>query len=483
MTFKNLDLISPLLEALAKEGYTSPTPIQEKAIPHLLEGRDVMGIAQTGTGKTAAFVLPMLQEMDANKKTPAPGAPRMLVLAPTRELAAQIDQSVEAYGRFLKFRHTVIFGGVNQGHQVRALSRRVDVLVATPGRLLDLMDQGFIRLDDVDFFVLDEADRMLDMGFIHDVKRVVSELPMKRQSLFFSATMSPQIGKLARSFLIDPAHVEVTPQATTVERIQQDVFFVDQEHKNDLLLSLLRKRDHNCVLIFTRTKHRANKVAQMLNNNKIYADAIHGNKSQNQRTKALKDFKSGFLSVLVATDLAARGIDVDEITHVINYDLPHEHEVYVHRIGRTARAGSEGIAYSFCAAEEREDHRAIEKLTGVKMNIRKHPNHSNTAQFAEGAAAKPAPRAQGRGRSGGSRGSGQKGGRSGGSGGSGRSGKPGSKGGQSGKPKNSGNSDSKGSSSGSSRKPASKGTYRKSHSKGGQSSSTSHKKGNQRTRK
>jgi len=472
MTFKNLNLISPLLEALAKEGYNSPTPIQAKAIPHLLEGKDVMGIAQTGTGKTAAFVLPMLQEMEANKKTPAPGAPRMLVLAPTRELAAQIGQSVEAYGKFLKFRHTVIFGGVNQGHQVRALSRRVDVLVATPGRLLDLMGQGFIRLDDVDFFVLDEADRMLDMGFINDVKKVVSELPMKRQSLFFSATMLPPIAKLARNFLTDPVHVEVTPQATTVERINQDVFFVDQEHKNDLLLSLLRKRDHNCVLIFTRTKHRANKVALMLNNNKIYAGAIHGNKSQNQRTKALNDFKSGFLSVLVATDLAARGIDVDEITHVINYDLPHEHEVYVHRIGRTARAGSEGIAYSFCAAEEREDHRGIEKLTGVKMNIRKHPNHSNTAQFAEGAAAKPAPRAQGRGRPGNSKKSGQKGAHSRGSGGSGPKGR------QSNKPKNSDNSGSNDDRSG-----RSKGTYRKSHSKGGQSGSTSHKKGNQRSRK
>jgi ATP-dependent RNA helicase RhlE len=477
MTFKNLNLISPLLEALAKEGYSSPTPIQSKAIPHLLEGRDVMGIAQTGTGKTAAFVLPMLQEMEANKKTPAPGKPRMLVLAPTRELAAQIDQSIDAYGKFLKFRHAVIFGGVSQGHQVRALSRRLDILVATPGRLLDLMDQGFIKLDGVDFFVLDEADRMLDMGFIHDVKRIVSELPMKRQSLFFSATMSSEIGRLARNFLTDPVKVEVTPQATTVERIQQDVFFVDQEHKNDLLLTHLRKNDHTCVLIFTRTKHRANKVAEMLNNNKIHADAIHGNKSQNQRTKALQDFKSGFLSVLVATDLAARGIDVDEITHVINYDIPHEHEVYVHRIGRTARAGSEGIAYSFCAAEDRDDHRAIEKLTGVKMNIRKHPNHSNAAQFAEGAAAKPAPRAQGRGRSGDSRGSGQKGGRSGGSG------KPGPRGGQSGnsdKPGSSGNSGSRGNPSGGS---GSKGTFRKSHSKSSPSGgSSSHKKGNQRSR-
>jgi ATP-dependent RNA helicase RhlE len=477
MTFKNLNLISPLLEALAKEGYSSPTPIQSKAIPHLLEGRDVMGIAQTGTGKTAAFVLPMLQEMEANKKIPAPGKPRMLVLAPTRELAAQIDQSIESYGKFLKFRHAVIFGGVSQGQQVRALSRRLDILVATPGRLLDLMDQGFIKLDGVDFFVLDEADRMLDMGFIHDVKRVVSELPMKRQSLFFSATMSSEIGRLARNFLTDPVHVEVTPQATTVERIQQDVFFVDQEHKNDLLLTHLRKRDHTCVLIFTRTKHRANKVAEMLNANKVHADAIHGNKSQNQRTKALQDFKSGFLSVLVATDLAARGIDVDEITHVINYDIPHEHEVYVHRIGRTARAGAEGIAYSFCAAEDRDDHRAIEKLTGVKMNIRKHPNHSNAAQFAEGAAAKPAPRAQGRGRSGDSRGPGQKGGHSGGSG------KPGPRSGQSGnsdKPGSSGNSGSRGNPSGGS---GSKGTFRKSHSKSSPSGgSSSYKKGNQRSR-
>ncbi|WP_406659593.1 DEAD/DEAH box helicase [Methanolobus sp. ZRKC3] len=398
MTFKNLHLISPLLEALAKEGYSSPTPIQSQAIPHLLEGRDLMGIAQTGTGKTAAFVLPMLQQMVEVPKTPSPGAPRMLVLAPTRELAAQIDQSVEAYGKFLKFRHTVIFGGVSQAHQVRALSRRVDILVATPGRLLDLMDQGFIRLDDIDFFVLDEADRMLDMGFIHDVRRVVSELPVKRQSLFFSATMSPQIGKLAKNLLTDPLHVEVTPQATTVERIDQEVFFVDQEHKNDLLVKLLRKQDFTCVLVFTRTKHRANKVALMLNNNKIHADAIHGNKSQNQRTKALKDFKSGFLDVLVATDIAARGIDVEEISHVINYDLPNESESYVHRIGRTARAGSEGTAYSFCAAEDRDYLRNIEKLIKMKLSVRKHEHHSNTAQFAEGAAARPVPRVQGKGR-------------------------------------------------------------------------------------
>jgi ATP-dependent RNA helicase RhlE len=389
MSFENLNIMAPLQQALAKEGYTTPTPIQMQAIPHLLQGKDLMGIAQTGTGKTAAFVLPILQRMSQDPKVPSPGAPRVLVLAPTRELAAQIDQSFATYGQFLRFRHTAIFGGVRQGPQVRMLSQGVDILVATPGRLIDLMNQGYIILKGVEFFVLDEIDRMLDMGFIKDMRKIVSALPQKRQSFFFSATMSPQTGEFAKNLLKNAVRVEASPQASTLECIEQRVFFVDQNNKYPLLQGLFNQKDMDRVLVFTRTKHRADKVAEMLNKNRINADAIHGNKSQNQRTKAMHDFKSGHLQVLVATDIAARGIDVDDISHVVNYDLPNEPESYVHRIGRTGRAGANGTAFSFCAADERNFLRGIERLTRTKIGFTEHQYHSEKAKNAVGAAAEP----------------------------------------------------------------------------------------------
>ncbi|MEA1984441.1 MAG: DEAD/DEAH box helicase [Euryarchaeota archaeon] len=412
MSFDNLNLIYPLQRALSEEGYTKPTPIQELSIPHLLKGKDMIGIAQTGTGKTAAFILPILHNMSASHKMPRPGTPRVLVIAPTRELAAQIEDSFATYGKFTRFKHTVIFGGVKQGAQVRVLSKGVDCLVATPGRLLDLIEQGHIKLSDVEYFVLDEADRMLDMGFVNDVYKVVGMLPRKRQSLFFSATMSPEISELARKLLSNPVHVEVTPQATTVERIDQFIFFVDSDNKNKLLLHLLRGKHLECVLIFTRTKHRANKVTEMLNKNNVPAGAIHGSKSQNHRTKTLQSFKSGQLRVLVATDIAARGIDIEDISHVINYDLPNIPESYVHRIGRTARAGADGTAYSFCAADERDFLRDIEKLTKMEIEVAEHNYHSEKAKNATGDEARPAPKQQ-RGRKGStvpkSRGRGKKG--------------------------------------------------------------------------
>ena len=390
MSFENLNIIAPLQQALAKEGYTTPTPIQVQAIPYLLQGKDLMGIAQTGTGKTAAFVLPILQRMSQDFKESIPGTPRVLVLAPTRELAAQIDQSFGTYGQFLRFRHTAIFGGVRQGPQVRILSRGVDILVATPGRLLDLMNQGYIMLRGVEFFVLDEIDRMLDMGFIKDMRRIVSALPAKHQSLFFSATMSRETGEFAEKLLTNPVRIEATPQASTLECVTQSVFFVDQNNKYPLLQGLIIEEDMERVLIFSRTKHRADKIAEALNKNRINADAIHGNKSQNQRTKAMHDFKSGRLRVLVATDIAARGIDVDDISHVINFDLPNEPESYVHRIGRTGRAGADGKAYSFCAADERNFLRSIERLIRTKVAVMEHQYHSETAKMAVGAAAESA---------------------------------------------------------------------------------------------
>jgi ATP-dependent RNA helicase RhlE len=390
MSFGNLNIIDPLCRALAKEGYTTPTPIQMQAIPPLLQGKDLMGIAQTGTGKTAAFVLPILQKISEQRKPAAPGVPRALVIAPTRELAAQIDQSFATYGQFLRFRHTVIFGGVRQGPQVKMLSQGVDILVATPGRLLDLMNQGYIMLKGVEFFVLDEIDRMLDMGFIKDMRRIVTALPQKHQSFFFSATLSRETGEFAEKLLTNPVRIEATPQASTLECIKQSVFFVDQNDKYPLLQGLIRDEDMERVLIFSRTKHRADKIAQALSKNKINADAIHGNKSQNQRTNAMHDFKSGRLRVLVATDIAARGIDVDDISHVINFDLPNEPESYVHRIGRTGRAGATGKAYSFCAADERNILRSIERLTRTKVDVMEHKYHSETAKMAVGAAAEPA---------------------------------------------------------------------------------------------
>ena len=384
-------LIEPLQQALRQQGYTTPTPIQAQAIPALLEGKDIFGTAQTGTGKTAAFLLPLLQHLANNKRMPSRGRPRALILAPTRELAAQIGDSIKAYGRFLHVTHTVIYGGVGQRPQEHALSRGVDIIVATPGRLLDLMEQRFIYLDTVEVLVLDEADRMLDMGFIHDIKMIIAKLPAKKQTAFFSATMAPAVMQLAKSLVHDPVHITIESESPTIDRIAQKMFFVDKKDKDALLLSLLHGKDK--VLVFTQMKHVANKVAEKLEMAGIRSSAIHGNKTQSARMQALDAFKRGKVRVLVATDVAARGIDVDNITHVINYDLPNEPETYVHRIGRTARAGASGDALSFCSAEERNYLRDIERF--IKMQIPvddKHRFHSELARNASGASARPPPR-------------------------------------------------------------------------------------------
>ncbi|PJF39529.1 MAG: DEAD/DEAH box helicase, partial [Chloroflexi bacterium] len=378
MQFNELNLTKPLLRAVNAQGYTEPTPIQAQAIPYVLDGRDVIGCAQTGTGKTAAFALPILQRLGAGQQKKR--GIRALVLSPTRELAAQIGEDFAANGRHTNLKHTVIFGGVGQQPQVKAVRRGVDILVATPGRLLDLMNQRVIRLDTVEIFVLDEADRMLDMGFIHDVKRIIKALPTKRQTLLFSATMPQDIQDLADHILFNPVRVEVTPQATTVEKIDQSVFFVEKNGKVPLLKHLLADKAVRRVLVFTRTKHRANKVAKQLGQSRVRAEAIHGNKSQTARERALANFKSGKTRVLVATDIAARGIDVDRVTHVINFDLPNEPESYVHRIGRTARAGASGIAYSFCDVDERKHLRNIERLIRLHVNvIEDHPYVSDVS--------------------------------------------------------------------------------------------------------
>jgi ATP-dependent RNA helicase RhlE len=376
VTFKQLNLIEPVKRAVLEEGYTHPTPIQEAAIPSLLEGRDLLGCAQTGTGKTAAFALPVIQRLRLKPSSTAPRCARVLVLTPTRELAAQIDESFKAYSRYLNLKRAVVFGGVGQYPQVKALSRGVDVLVATPGRLLDLMSQKHLRLDRIEVFVLDEADRMLDMGFIHDVRRIIAALPKKRQSLFFSATMPPEIVRLADSMLTDPVKVSVTPSATTVKRIDQKVMFVSRQDKRDLLEHILDEPEVSRALVFTRTKHGADKVVRQLGKARVRADAIHGNKSQTSRTRALENFRRGKIRVLVATDIAARGIDVDGITHVINYDLPNIPESYVHRIGRTARAGAEGTAISFCDREEAAYLSDIQKLIRAEVPVTEnHPWH------------------------------------------------------------------------------------------------------------
>ena len=369
-TFAALGLAEPLTLALETQGYTHPTPIQAGTIPALLEGRDVLGLAQTGTGKTAAFSLPILHLLSAQAKgRPKPHHPRALILAPTRELAIQIGESLRGYSANLRLSHTVIFGGVNQNRQVRVLKSGVDILVATPGRLVDLMQQDFIRLHETGILVLDEADRMLDMGFIHDVKKIVAALPKKRQSLLFSATMPKQIEKLGAEVLNDPLRVEVTPQTVTVDRIDQHVLHVDAKRKRELLLRLLDKSEMERVIVFTRTKHGANRVAQVLEKAGVNSDAIHGNKSQSARQAALGRFRDGKSRVLVATDIAARGIDIDDITHVVNYELPNEPENYVHRIGRTARAGRSGIAISFCDGTERAYLKSIEKLTRKPLQV------------------------------------------------------------------------------------------------------------------
>jgi ATP-dependent RNA helicase RhlE len=372
MEFKNLSLIEPILKALSDQGYTTPTPIQEQAIPILLQQRDLLGCAQTGTGKTAAFAIPILQLLYTQKKH-IPGI-KVLILTPTRELAIQIDESFAAYGKYTGITHTVIFGGVSQLHQTIALKKGVDVLVATPGRLLDLMSQGFINLRHLQTFVLDEADRMLDMGFIHDVKKVIVRLPEKRQTLFFSATMPPEIQKLANVLLTNPAKIEVTPVSSTVDAIEQSLYYVPRENKNRLLLHLLKDDAIVSALVFTRTKHGADKVVKILLKENISAAAIHGNKSQNARQNALSNFKNGNLRVLVATDIAARGIDIDDLSHVMNFELPEIPETYVHRIGRTGRAGNTGIALSFCDADEKTELRDIQKLIGKAIPVIKdHP--------------------------------------------------------------------------------------------------------------
>ncbi len=370
MTFENLDLIEPILKALKTEGYQKPTPIQEKAIPVVLAKKDLLGCAQTGTGKTAAFAIPILQLLEKNT-APEKGkiSIKALILTPTRELAIQIHESFRAYGKHTSQRSAVIFGGVSQKAQTDTLRAGVDILIATPGRLLDLMGQGFIELKHLKIFVLDEADRMLDMGFVHDVKKIITKLPAKRQSLFFSATMPPAIVKLADTILSDPSKVEVTPVSSTADTINQTVYFVDKDKKKALLLHLLKDQSIKSVLVFTRTKHGADRVVKDLMKENIKAEAIHGNKSQNARQNALNNFKTGRTRVLIATDIAARGIDVDNLSHVINYELPNVPETYVHRIGRTGRAGANGIAFSFCDAEEKAYLADIQKLIGKKIPV------------------------------------------------------------------------------------------------------------------
>jgi ATP-dependent RNA helicase RhlE len=373
MTFKDLNLIPQILEALQTEGYTEPTPIQQRSIPILLQKRDLLGCAQTGTGKTAAFAIPILQILHQKRQPDKGYRPiKALILTPTRELAIQIGESFKAYGDKLPLRHAVIFGGVPQKPQEVTLKHGVDILVATPGRLADLINQRIIKLNEIQIFVLDEADRMLDMGFVHEVKRIITLLPKQRQTLFFSATMPPEIATLANTILTNPEKVEVTPVSTTAETINQSLYYVDKGNKKSLLIHLLKDKSIASVLVFMRTKHGCNKIAVDLNKAGIHADAIHGNKSQNARQKALEDFKMRRSRVLVATDIAARGIDVDNLTHVINYELPNVPETYVHRIGRTGRAGASGIAISFCEAEEKPYLKDIQKLIARSIPVEDH---------------------------------------------------------------------------------------------------------------
>lgn len=375
MNFEQLNLIAPILSAIKEEGYNTPTPVQERAIPILLQGKDLLGCAQTGTGKTAAFAIPVLQQLYNNtthsanhKKT------RALVLTPTRELAIQIADSFSAYGRHTGLKNVVVYGGVGQKPQTDALRAGVDILVATPGRLLDLMNQGFISLHNIEYFILDEADRMLDMGFVHDVKKIIAKLPAKRQSMFFSATMPPEIVKLSASILTNPEKVSVTPVSSTAETVQQTIYFVEKGNKPGLLIHILNNPSIITSLVFTRTKHGADRVARNLIKAGVKAEAIHGDKSQGARQRALSNFKSKQTRVLVATDIAARGIDVDDLSHVINYEIPNIAETYVHRIGRTGRAGASGIAISFCDGEEREYIRDITKLIGKQIPVvEEHP--------------------------------------------------------------------------------------------------------------
>ena len=374
MQFQSLKIIEPILKSLLEEGYTEPTPIQIQAIPIVLQGNDLLGCAQTGTGKTAAFAVPILQLLSASKINSGKIKIRSLIVTPTRELAIQINESFKAYGRYTELKSAVIFGGVKQSAQVKTLQGGIDILIATPGRLLDLINQKYISLKDIEILVLDEADRMLDMGFIHDVKKILALLPTKRQTLFFSATMPPEIVKLSNTILYKPLKVEVTPSATTADTVNQYVYFVDKGNKNALLLYLLKDERIKTVLVFTRTKHGADKVVKVLVKNNIKAEAIHGNKAQNARQRALANFKAQTTRVLVATDIAARGIDIDDMEFVVNYEISNLAETYVHRIGRTGRAGANGTAFSFCDAEEKAYLKDIEKLISKKIPvISNHP--------------------------------------------------------------------------------------------------------------
>ncbi|HJR55560.1 MAG TPA: DEAD/DEAH box helicase [Rhizomicrobium sp.] len=372
ITFAGLGIAEPILRALAQENYTHPTPIQAKAIPALLAGRDLLGIAQTGTGKTAAFGLPLLQKLSVGHVPPRPRETKALILAPTRELAVQIEESLRTYGRFLNLKRAVILGGVSQNAQVNTMKNGVDILVATPGRLLDLIQQKHIRLDAVQVLIIDEADRMFDMGFIRDVRKIVAHLPKDRQSMLFSATMPDDVVKLVGDVLKAPERIEVAPQSKTADRVEQKLYYVPMPQKRQLLSELLKDVSLNRVIVFTRTKHGANRVAEHLAKTGVASEAIHGNKSQNARQRALENFRSGKARVLVATDIAARGIDIDHITHVINYEMPQEPESYVHRIGRTARAGGEGIAISFCDSSERSMLRDVERIIRMKIEVVAH---------------------------------------------------------------------------------------------------------------
>ena len=369
MLFKDLDIIEPILRSIEEAGYEKPTAIQEKSIPAILKGRDILGCAQTGTGKTAAFAIPILQSIIKEKKTNNDRNLRALIVAPTRELAIQIGENVTTYSKYLDIKSTVIFGGVNQSSQVRKIKSGIDVLIATPGRLIDLSNQRHVDLKNVKYFVLDEADRMLDMGMIHDVKKIISRLPKERQNLLFSATMPKEVMKLVNSILKNPIKVEVQPASSTVDIISQGAYMVSKKNKKSLLVHLLKDESIKSVIVFSRTKHGANKIAKDLNHVGIEAAAIHGNKTQNQRQVALNNFKEGNIRVLVATDIAARGIDIDELSHVINYDLPDVPETYVHRIGRTGRAGKEGVAITFCDEEERAMLISIEKVIGKSIPV------------------------------------------------------------------------------------------------------------------
>jgi ATP-dependent RNA helicase RhlE len=392
-SFDGLGLAEPLQRALKNEGYLEPTPIQAKAVPLLIEGKDLLGIAQTGTGKTAAFALPILQRLSVQRAQRSPRRPHALILAPTRELAGQINERFRAYGRALSLRTAVVFGGVGQGQQVKALAQGVDILIATPGRLLDLHGQRHVSFDEVSILVLDEADRMLDMGFIRDVRKIVAACRKERQTLLFSATMPPDIAKLASEVLRNPVRIDVSPATVAVERIDQKVYFVPALAKRALLTELLADPAMDRVLVFTRTKRGADRVCKFLRQDGLIAEAIHGNKAQNARVRALEAFRSGKARILVATDIAARGIDVPSISHVINYELPNEPESYVHRIGRTARAGAGGTAFSFCDPTERAHLRAIEGLTQSPLSVVRHRlSHSQPAngRREEGSAAKPA---------------------------------------------------------------------------------------------